>query len=646
MWLLLAVTLPVWPADGPLDSALAHGDFDLAASLARQRPESPLFRLLKAARDLHLSSQPTWRVLLHYHKRISGGWHSEVDAPYFFMSREGKHSPSRELEATLAAMFAKQPRKPMRLIPACRFVARRQWLEEALGSASVDLPKPDCPEFDTYRKFFSSDELTLIFPAAHPNSPSSAFGHTLLRLDRSGQNPALHMLNQSINFAAEVPEDVNPLSYAFSGIGGGFKGKFHILPYHIKLREYGQVDNRDIWEYTLALDQRQIDHILAHAYEMLIAWYNYYFFRENCAYQLLSLLEAGFPERRLTNDFPLWSIPVDTIKALDKAGLIKRRRYVGSLGRKIRLRQHNLSPSQVEMAQAFTRSDHPIQFPEGSYSSEQQAETLDLASDYLRFRRLNGGGPVTRLSHRERLILKKRSAIRTATRDLSLPVPRFSPDQGHGTARLLWAVESLQGEHQVEFQFRPAYHDFLDPSPGYGDNISIDFGSTSIGFRSGKQPFFKQFTLLDIQSIEPRDAFFKPISWRTRIAWSRPDYAAKSRFTLLGGGGLAWRAGEKGPLFYVFSDGILQHNALLPVTTPISVEVRPGILWRPLEHLRVRAELTSSRDLSNHQSRWRAQLATGLALTPNLAITGEYAGEGHGPDRLVGTGRVSFRVYF
>jgi len=632
--------------DDPLQVALTKGDFDLAVRLAHSRPESPLSRLLQAAREAHLSKQPTWLVLLHYHKRALGGWRSEIDAPYFFMSDEGKDNPSRELEATLAAMFATQPRKPMRLTPGCRFVARRQWLKEVLGNASRDLPEPNCPEFDAYRKFFASDELTLIFPAAHPNSPSSAFGHTLLRLDHEHQDRAVHMLNQSLNFAAEVPEDVSPITYAFSGIAGGFKGKFRILPYHIKLREYGQVDNRDIWEYTLELDQYQIDRILAHAYEMLIAWYDYYFFRENCAYQLLSLLEVAFPEHRLSEEFPWWSIPVDTIKSLDEAGLIRHRRYEGSLGRKIRVRQRSLSSRQVEAARQIADSNPPIQFPKETFSQLEKAEILDLSSDYLRFKRLNQGGQVTRLSHREKTVLKNRSAIRTATQDISLPIPRFSPDQGHGTARVLGAMESREGVNQAVLQFRPAYHDFLDPSPGYGDNISIDFGSVSVGIQPGKAPFLKEFTLLDIQSVEPRDRFFKPISWRTRVAWTRPQHSRKTRFTLLGGGGLAWRANDNGPLFYVFADGSLSHDKSLARQIPLSLDLRPGILWEPVAGFRVITELISGRDLGNHLSIWKTRLATGFALGPNLSLSAEYSGQGEALDQLTGTVRMALRVYF
>ncbi len=47
----------------------------------------------------------------------------------------------------------------------------------------TDLPVLDCKEFKTWYKDVAPDSTVLIFPAAYLNSPSSMFGHTLLRID-------------------------------------------------------------------------------------------------------------------------------------------------------------------------------------------------------------------------------------------------------------------------------------------------------------------------------------------------------------------------------------------------------------------------------------------------------------------------------
>ena len=195
------------------------------------------------------------------------------------MSATGKRSPEAELDATLAAFFSTKAKPPLRLTAYCRFVARRYWLAEQLPEFDNLIPAQDCEEFDRYVEYLDADVLTLIFPTAHPNSPSSAFGHTLLRVDKKDQRPESRLLNMSINFAAEVPPGVSSTAYAIRGLGGGFPGKFRLLPYHMKLREYGQIENRDTWEYELSLDKPKVDLVLRHTYEMLIAHYDYYFFQ-------------------------------------------------------------------------------------------------------------------------------------------------------------------------------------------------------------------------------------------------------------------------------------------------------------------------------------------------------------------------------
>ena len=635
-----------------VESALAHNDYDEAARLAFETGASgelaaSLSSLISRARELELAERPMWRVLLHYRKTLSGGWKSQVDAPYFFLSRQGKSNPVRELEATLAAFFSNSPKPPMRLSPRCRFVARRQWLTQALGEVAGQVPADPCPEYALYKRFFKTDALTVVFPSAHPNSPSSAFGHTLLRLDKRGQSPELRMLNQSLNFAAEVPEDVNPLSYVIGGMAGGFQGKFRFLPYHIKLREYGEVDNRDIWEYELNLDPGQIDRVLAHAYELLIAWFDYYFFRENCSYHLLSLLDVADPDMDLTRDFPLWAIPVDTLKALDRKGLVRERRFMPSMARKIRREQEALGPRLITVVDEVTNTEDPgVVEVLTRLTPVEQARVLDLAGDYRRYQRLNGGGAVNRLSPAERQLLKLRSKIPVATRDPEIRRPDAAPDQGHDVSRVEAGARQSRDGALYTLQYRPAYHDFLDPAAGYGDNTSIDFIAPTVAWPERGRPWLRRFTLLDIQSVEPRDHFFRPVSWRTRIAWEKPAKDQPAQVDLLGGAGLARRAGDDGPIGYVFAEGSLRRDRALDKSTTIVGGLRAGALWAPTRRLRGQVELTALRDFRNQWDLVSARLDISVAVNKNLAWVIGVIGEGRGIRAMRGDGRMALRWYF
>ncbi|HBS27648.1 MAG TPA: hypothetical protein DD827_11115 [Gammaproteobacteria bacterium] len=623
----------------PVTTALTQGNYDAATELAIKQPDLPLARLISHARKLKLAQQPMWMALLHYQKK-GKGWESQIDVPHYFLSEQGKTNPQRELEATLAGFFSKTVIKPMRLTASCRFVARRQWLTESLGDLGSLIPNPDCPEFKRYKTFFAADTLTVIFPSAHPNSPSSAFGHTLLRLDKKDQDSELKLLNQSLNFAAEIPEQVSPLLYAVGGITGAFQGRFHILPYHIKLREYGQVDNRDIWEYTLNLSPKQVDWVLTHAYEMLIASFDYYFFRENCSYHLLSLLDVAFPEDRLTDAFQAWVIPVDTIKILEQKQLIRARHFEGSLSNKIKVQQRALTANQVD------RVVHGKDLGLPKLSPVKQAMLLDLASDFSRYQRLNSGGSVTRLSKAERRLLKKRAKIPLVTEDVEVQRPKYSPDQGHGTSRIGVMYSENQGVAQYQLQFRPAYHDFLDPSTGYGDNTAIDFGSVTLASNEHGDVFLKEFVVLDIQSVEPRDRFFKPVSWRTRIAFNKGRQDKATRFELLGGAGLAYRASKYEPLGFVFAETSLIRDRDLDEKTTITGKLRSGVLWEPLSGIRLKTGLKFERDFLNSEEIWTAEIKASISLAKNWALTLGLEASGLELDHLETDPELGIRFYF
>ena len=141
------------------------------------------------------------------------------------------------------------------------------------------------------------------------------FGHTFLRVDPKDQTEQTRILAYTINYAAEVPP--NPgIEYAYKGIFGGYKGFFSTIPYYLKVKEYRDIENRDIWEYRLNFSPKQIDRLLMHAWELGNAYFDYFFFKENCAYHILSLLEVADPSLRLTERFHFWTIPADTIRLL------------------------------------------------------------------------------------------------------------------------------------------------------------------------------------------------------------------------------------------------------------------------------------------------------------------------------------------
>ncbi len=299
-----------------------------ATSVEAQEPPAPyLSELLQRAHHAQLANEREWHLLLHYRANLFGGYTSEQDDPGFFLSPDGKTDPQAELDATLRQFFSAELIGRSKQPAQCAFVARYAWLQERLGFDPAQLPPMPCERFERWIEEFHARSITLVFPSAFMNNPASMFGHTLLRVDQEGQTPHTRILAYTINFAADVPKDEG-LAYPIRGIFGGYSGYFSTIPYYLKVQEYRDIENRDIWEYRLNFDGPQIRRLLMHAWELGNASFDYFFFKENCSYHLLSLLEFADPSLRLTEKFRFWTIPADTVRLLaDQPGLVTDIRF-------------------------------------------------------------------------------------------------------------------------------------------------------------------------------------------------------------------------------------------------------------------------------------------------------------------------------
>lgn len=619
---LLIATIPNAHADWL--SASHEGNYDASVTLATSDArDSNLAQLLTIAREKNLAQDPQWRSFIHYKPALGGRWESQVDAPHFFMSDKGKRSPQAELDATIAAFFSNKPKAPLRLSAYCRFVARRHWISEQLGEEASLLPEGSCPEFDRFENYLAADTLTLIFPTAHPNSPSSAFGHTLLRIDQKDQRPESRLLNMSINFAAEVPPDVSSTAYAIKGLAGGFSGKFRLLPYHIKLREYGQIENRDTWEYELALDKAQVDLVLRHAYEMLISHFDYFFFSENCSYHLLSLIEVAYPENPLTEDFGLWTIPVDTIRLLRERGLADAGKFVPSSIRTLRARRSNIINKDSQLAlQALDSGLDSIDNQLSNLSDQRQVAVLDLLSDYERYGRLKADTSAQGSNQTERAILSRRSKLAIQSDDPDVPEPVAPPDAGHGTARVgLNYRYSKQHSELAELTLRPAYHDFRDPSAAFDTKASIELGLLSVAQDlDTNDAFLRKFTIVSIESIEPRGEFFKPISWHTNLDWQRFGADSRHVFTFNVGAGTAYETSSRHPVFFVFGESDLIDAPAFKQRRQLRLGLSAGAHWEPIQGIRAGVETDYRRHVGGDFYQATTEIWLGIALGEQLSL--------------------------
>ncbi len=491
----------------------------------------------------NLHEHPAWLTLGHYQENtLNSGYTSQADDPEFFLSEDGKTSPRSELEATLKAIT--QPGGGDNHA-RCRFPARDAWLRERLGLLDKAV---DCPAYQQWKSELNTEKVTLVFAASYLNSPSSMFGHTFLRLDPPADDEeAGLLLANTISYAADAAEHENELLFAYRGITGGYPGVTAIRPYYDMIRLYSDIEHRDLWEYTLNLNQQEVGTLLAHTWEIQDKNFDYYFFDENCAYRLLALIDAARPGTKLLDEVSTHAIPSDTVRWVRDAGLVESIHYRPSAATSVSHRLDSLPSELQNTAAAIANGYVEVNASEvHALNDHQQAQLLDATYDYLRYQSEAEGWPreyAAPLSHR---LLLARSRIYDAAPIPAVPEPEIRDDQGHNTFRLSLGSGQMAHQDFTQLTLRPAYHDLLDPPAGYRTGAQLQFLRLDARlYHENNELQIEQITGVEIRSLSPRNQFFSPLSWQVGFGGRRTDTGTDRALTpyLEGGVGGSWNLG-------------------------------------------------------------------------------------------------------
>ncbi|HEX5637812.1 MAG TPA: DUF4105 domain-containing protein [Gammaproteobacteria bacterium] len=459
---------------------------------------------LEQARQLQLADHPAWLDLLHWHDAmLPGAAYSEVDDPRFFLASNGKTDARAELEATIRALMDDATL-------ACQFPARSLWLSQYLELGL----KPSCPELDSWKQKLSAHHLTLLFPSMYLHNPASMFGHTFLRFDQDDKSP---LLAYTLSYAAKPDKEDNVLSYVYKGVFGGYPGVFAVQPYYQTVTDYGDIEHRDIWEYSLNLTASEIDQLLNHVWELRDKKIDYFFLRENCSYQLLSLLNVARPGLGLTrNQFPLYAMPADTVRRLNDAKVIDHAVYrparasrvaqwYGQLDKSLQVKALACGAGSDCLADVCSNCEHQTL----AQHKKNQARVLELAAE------------IQLLNNREaEQILTQRSQL-----DVDagwLPFANDNPIDSHDSARWHVAAGQYENRDYAEIGLRPVLHDWLDNDAGLIEGAAIEILSARVRYDTeNNQAQLQQLTLFGMQSFSPVTPWRTPLSSEMKFSMDR-----------------------------------------------------------------------------------------------------------------------------
>ena len=490
--------------------------------------------LLDYANKIKLYNKKYWHILLHYKKNYLGQIESLIDDPDFFLAPDGKLNPKSELESTIRTFFNHTLEKSDPRI--CKFVARYKWLIEQLNIDASKVQLFDCEQ----TKNINVKSASLAFPTYFMNNPASMFGHTLLILETEYPNK---LLNHAVNYAA-MTNETNGLLFAYKGIFGLFDGYYSIMPYYKKIQEYSDINQRDIWEYQLNLTESELNRMILHIRELEKISTKYYFFSENCSYNLLFLLEAARPDLNLTEKFGPFVIPIDTVKVVKNAGLINKSVYRPSKGTKIKNIYKQLKKSDIDLAHKILQEKKNVQtLLKIDMDHEQKIRINDYIIADIQYQFVTR--QLSRCDYKKNIFqaLSVRSKLGHVSENF-YPINRPDPPENvHSSRRLSAGIGSIENLIFHEYSYRFAFSDLIDTDYDEELGIQIELGKTKFRYYCENSEFqLRSFYVADIVSLVPYNQVFGSFSWKVNFGLAQKKIAIDDE-TLVGkvstGAGLA-----------------------------------------------------------------------------------------------------------
>jgi hypothetical protein len=533
-----------------------------------------------------LANDPYWIALGHYETGKFAGWRSYVDDSGFFLAQDGDSSPAAELSATLSALY--QPAEAGDNHPQCVFPARTRWLRDQLQLD--DLPNPRCTEYRHWFDDIQPHSAVLIFPAAYLNSPSSMFGHTLLRIDQADvDTDGTALLSYALNFGAYMEGMDNSMLYAWKGLMGGYPGLFSLVSYRAKLAEYSRLENRDLWEYQLNLTPAETARMVEHVWELKQVRFDYFFFDENCSFRLLELLEIARPGLALTAQFPLTAIPTDTVRAVKQAGMVGRIDYRPSREKELLARAGQLHKGEQDWVLALADDSSLLHDP--AFLRVPPARRALIQDAAYRLVRYHATGTERDSVQAKRSFDLLQAINRNPPAALSVARPEL-PENGHQSRTWQLGTGSRGERSFAEYGLRMAYHDLNDNLAGFPLGAQIEIMQLKLRQYEDKHWQVERLDLATIRSLTPRNRLLQPLSWQVAGGLERVPGKQDRRELVShinGGAGGTWQFSSD-TLAFAMATARLEHNSDFAAFIAPAIGFNSGLIWNnPLGNLSLEA---------------------------------------------------------
>jgi len=478
---------------------------------------TPIFNIAQGELT-QLSAHKTWRKLIHYETSIlSSALKSDITSQKFFLSPNGATNPKLELNATFNALTNGQQGEESAI---CRFPARAMWIASMLPSIEKNYTKTTCDALISYKEDMKAQSVSVIYASGYLGNPASMYGHLLLKINSTSNTK---LLDNTVNFGAIYPRDENSLRYITLGITGGYQARFATEAFHRHNHIYNESELRDMWEYQLKLSTSEIEFLLMHYWELQSQTFTYYFFKQNCAYQVAKLLELVI-DQPLMHPNKAWVMPYDIIRGINEVD--------GDASRIQKITKHQsrqeafydkfkqLSHHQQLISHEIITDNTLINSPKfKQFTPLSQKKITDTLLDYFGFLSIKNEGltPTQKQTQRQLLLARFSQSIgKVAWKKTSTNPPHRSQ---YPTLLQLSPTFYSDRENSVELRFKANYYDLLSLDAGRMKNTSLSMFDLRLAITDSSISI-AQWDLLNIENLNTSQTGFPEddaLSWAVRV---------------------------------------------------------------------------------------------------------------------------------
>lgn len=554
------------------------------------------------AKTKNLAQHITWRRLLYFfddQKNLIGKKKdsSIVDYAAFFLSKNGQHDSAAELDALLVALADEiaitvnnsasnnntsnngVSNRTAQNSVICRFPARVQWLTDTLNIDKSGL-QVDCPELNDWMQKLAPEQLSIMFAQEFLDNPISAFAHTLLRIDSKASvaDPSQIHHAVALNYTVGGDSSDNFLVYAIKSMSGGYDNLIEIDPYPEKLAKYLQEDERDAWTYQLDLTPAEVQQIMLHVWETKDLKLPYYFTTDNCASEILRLIDVVRPQQHLLSRLPYAVIPSDVVQLLNSENLLASTNYTPADST---LRQAQLNKVKEQREQL-------------GYHNNAKQTLNEIKSAQL--------NPTSSIAADGKTLLPRRIAVADNN-----PIDRHPLQLG------FIGLGQRGDNNYIDLGVRAGYHDTLDRPSGFPQFFDLEGAAATLRLYDtdndkANQPssvVLQNVTLVRGRSFNPVNSAKKGKTWGASIEATRVNDGSQQDGSdhLVGSlgyeTGWSWAfgtpnagTGEMPPqLCYTFLAGTAQAGRGINKGYRVGAGVNAGCRYQINNQLRAQAEL-------------------------------------------------------